>query len=105
MIGGRGSILGPLLGTIVLTVLPEIAAPLAAWSTFLYAALLLVIVVALPGGIAALLDARNRRKLPDRRAILPETEALGALLGHPIRGIVVARRRAELWRCSCHRRP
>ena len=97
LIGGRGSILGPLLGTIVLTVLPEIAAPLAAWSTFLYAALLLVIVVALPGGIATLLDARNRRKLPDRRAILPETEALGALLGHPqisgelsLRGVVLS---------------
>ena len=42
LIGGRGSILGPLLGTIILTVLPEIAAPLVAWSTFLYAALLLV---------------------------------------------------------------
>ncbi len=28
LIGGRGSIMGPLLGTIVLTVLPEFAAPL-----------------------------------------------------------------------------
>jgi ABC-type branched-subunit amino acid transport system ATPase component/ABC-type branched-subunit amino acid transport system permease subunit len=83
LIGGRGSILGPLLGTIVLTVLPEIAAPLAAWSTFLYAALLLVIVLAMPGGIAALLDVRNRRKLPDKRAILPEPEALEALIGRP----------------------
>ena len=35
LIGGRGSILGPLIGTVVLTILPEIAAPLAAWSTFL----------------------------------------------------------------------
>ena len=34
LIGGRGSILGPLLGTILLTVLPEFAAPLVAWSTF-----------------------------------------------------------------------
>jgi ABC-type branched-subunit amino acid transport system ATPase component/ABC-type branched-subunit amino acid transport system permease subunit len=83
LIGGRGSILGPLLGTIVLTVLPEIAAPLAAWSTFLYAALLLVIVLAMPGGIAALLDVRNRRKLPDKRAILPQPEALEALIGQP----------------------
>ena len=83
LIGGRGSILGPLLGTIVLTVLPEIAAPLAAWSTFLYAALLLVIVLAMPGGIAALLDVRNRRKLPDKRAIVPQPEALEALIGHP----------------------
>ena len=66
LIGGRGSILGPLLGTILLTVLPEFAAPLVAWSTFLYAALLLVIVLAMPGGIAELLDFRNRQPLARR---------------------------------------
>src|SRR6185312_14738828 len=41
LIGGRGSVLGPLLGALLLTALPEVAAPLVAWSTFLYAALLL----------------------------------------------------------------
>ncbi|WP_245312504.1 branched-chain amino acid ABC transporter permease, partial [Bradyrhizobium macuxiense] len=71
LIGGRGSILGPMLGTIILTVLPEIAAPLASWSTFLYAVLLLVIVLVMPGGIAALLDFRNRRPLASNRAIVP----------------------------------
>lgn len=80
LIGGRGSILGPLLGTILLTLLPEIAAPLAAWSTFLYAALLLVIVLAMPGGIAALLDFRNRRPLPKDRAIQTDLAALAELL-------------------------
>ena len=77
LIGGRGSILGPMLGTIILTILPEIAAPLAAWSTFLYAALLLAIVLAMPGGIAALLDFRNRRPLASNRAIVPRPAALG----------------------------
>jgi branched-chain amino acid transport system permease protein len=77
LIGGRGSILGPMLGTIILTILPEIAAPLAAWSTFLYAALLLVIVLAMPGGIAALLDFRNRRPLASNRTIVPRPAALG----------------------------
>ena len=76
LIGGRGSILGPMLGTIILTVLPEIAAPLAAWSTFLYAALLLVIVLVIPGGIAALLDLRNRRPLASNRAIVPRPAQL-----------------------------
>ena len=66
LIGGRGSILGPLLGTILLTVLPEFAAPLVAWSTFLYAVLLLVIVLAMPGGIAELLDFKNRRPLAEQ---------------------------------------
>jgi branched-chain amino acid transport system permease protein len=80
LIGGRGSILGPMLGTIILTVLPEIAAPLAAWSTFLYAVLLLVIVLVMPGGIAALLDFRNRRPLASNRAIVPRPTALAEVL-------------------------
>ncbi len=80
LIGGRGSILGPLLGTILLTVLPEFAAPLVAWSTFLYAALLLLIVLAIPGGIAELLDFRNRRPLVRHREILPSPELLPTIL-------------------------
>jgi len=81
LIGGRGSILGPLLGTILLTVLPEFAAPLVAWSTFLYALLLLVIVLAMPGGIAELLDFKNRRPLQSNRAIVPRPDLLPRLLG------------------------
>jgi len=80
LIGGRGSILGPMLGTIILTILPEIAAPLAAWSTFLYAVLLLVIVLAMPGGIAALLDFKNRRPLASHRAIVPRPAGLAEAL-------------------------
>jgi branched-chain amino acid transport system ATP-binding protein/branched-chain amino acid transport system permease protein len=80
LIGGRGSIIGPLLGTILLTVLPEFAAPLVAWSTFLYAVLLLVIVLVIPGGIAELLDFKNRRPLESNRAIVPRPELLGRLL-------------------------
>jgi branched-chain amino acid transport system ATP-binding protein/branched-chain amino acid transport system permease protein len=79
LIGGRGSILGPLLGTILLTVLPELAAPLVAWSTFLYAVLLLVIVLAIPGGIAELLDFKNRRPLASGRAIVPRPDLIKQL--------------------------
>ncbi|WP_246790000.1 ATP-binding cassette domain-containing protein [Bradyrhizobium sp. CCBAU 51765] len=96
LIGGRGSILGPLIGTIILTILPEIAAPLAAWSTFLYAALLLIIVLAMPGGIAALLDFKNRKPLQSDRAIKPRPTLLGEILkrsgaGRPmtLKGIVL----------------
>jgi branched-chain amino acid transport system permease protein len=81
LIGGRGSILGPLLGTIILTVLPEFAAPLVAWSTFLYAALLLVIVLAMPGGIAAMLDYKNRRPLASGREIMPQPNQLPQVIG------------------------
>ena len=81
LIGGRGSILGPLLGTILLTVLPEFAAPLVAWSTFLYAVLLLAIVLVMPGGIAELLDFKSRRPLESNRAIIPRPDLLKRLLG------------------------
>ncbi len=81
LIGGRGSILGPALGTLILTVLPEIAAPLVQWSTFLYAALLLAIVLVIPGGIADLLDYRNRRLLDQHREIVPRPELLARVLG------------------------
>jgi len=80
LIGGRGSILGPMLGTIILTLLPEFAAPLAAWSTFLYAVLLLIVVLVAPGGIAALIDFRNRKPLHSDRAIVPRPALLGDLL-------------------------
>jgi branched-chain amino acid transport system permease protein len=81
LIGGRGSILGPLIGIIILTLLPEFAAPLAAWSTFLYAALLLVIVLVAPGGIAALLDFQSRKPLESNRAIVPQPALLDHVLG------------------------
>ncbi|WP_315832065.1 branched-chain amino acid ABC transporter ATP-binding protein/permease [Bradyrhizobium prioriisuperbiae] len=81
LIGGRGSILGPLIGTIVLTLLPEFVASLAAWSTFLYAVLLLGVVLVAPGGIAALLDMRNRTPLQSNRAITPRVALLDDMLG------------------------
>ena len=56
--------------------LPEFAAPLVQWSTFLYAALLLVIVLVIPGGIADLLDYKNRRPLEQHREIVPRPELL-----------------------------
>ncbi len=106
LIGGRGSILGPLLGTIILTILPEIAAPLAAWSTFLYAVLLLVIVLAAPGGIAALLDFRNRRPLERHRSIVAPGDAgrTAAPGGQPWQ-LEPARHRARLRQRARHRRP
>jgi branched-chain amino acid transport system permease protein len=78
LIGGRGSIVGPLIGTIILTVLPEIAAPLAAWSNFLYAFLLLIIVIVIPGGIAGLTDFERRRPLESHREIIPAPACLEA---------------------------
>src|ERR1700704_4995305 len=96
LIGGRGSILGPLLGTIILTVLPEFAAPLVAWSTFLYAALLLLIVLIIPGGIADLLDYKNRRPLERHREIVPRPELLARVLDRRSGGDVLSLANVEL---------
>lgn len=85
LIGGRGSILGPLLGTLILTALPEFAAPLAAWSNFLYAAMLLLIVLVAPGGIAAMLDFRNRAQDGNHR-VQPDPARLRSLLDRPEAG-------------------
>ena len=96
LIGGRGSIMGPLLGTIILTVLPEFAAPLVAWSTFLYAALLLLIVLIIPGGIADLLDYKNRRPLERHREIVPRPELLARVLDRRSCGDVLSLANVEL---------
>ncbi|HTG21739.1 MAG TPA: ATP-binding cassette domain-containing protein, partial [Reyranella sp.] len=96
LIGGRGSIMGPLLGTIILTVLPEFAAPLVAWSTFLYAALLLLIVLIIPGGIADLLDYKNRRPLERHREIVPRPELLARVLDRRRGGDVLSLSNVEL---------
>jgi branched-chain amino acid transport system permease protein len=96
LIGGRGSIMGPLLGTIILTVLPEFAAPLVAWSTFLYAALLLLIVLIIPGGIADLLDYKNRRPLERHREIVPRPELLARALDRRSGGDVLRLSHIEL---------
>ena len=80
LIGGRGAVIGPLLATVLLTVLPELAAPLVAWSTFLYAGLLLLVVLLAPGGIAQLLDRTGRTPLHTDRHVTPRLSLLPALL-------------------------
>lgn len=83
IIGGRGSIVGPLIGTIVLTALPEIVAPLARLSNFFYGALLLLVVLILPEGIsnlAVLIRERVRRGEDTENLIEPDTQRLRAAI-------------------------
>lgn len=71
LLGGQGRIFAPMVATGVLIILPEIAAPLAQWSAFLYAALLLVVVLALPSGMGGLVDSlleRRHRGVPEALA-------------------------------------
>lgn len=64
IIGGRGSIIGPFLGTVVLTALPELVAPLAKLGNFFYGLLLLVVVLAVPEGIGRMVEVMIERVRP-----------------------------------------
>jgi len=87
IIGGRGSILGPFLGTVVLTALPEVVAPLAKLGSFFYGVLLLVVVLVVPEGIGHLVEliaARlTRRHRHVSHVVAPDLSRLAAALRAP----------------------
>ena len=68
IIGGRGSIAGPLVGTAILTALPELVAPLAKLGTLFYGLLLLAVVLLVPEGIGRLFEIVLERLRPRREA-------------------------------------
>lgn len=96
LIGGRGRIVGPMLGTVVLTLLPEIAAPLVAWSTFVYALLLLVVVLLVPGGIAEFFEKFIGHKGSAAGIEPPRLDRLQAVLGSQARHAELAVKGAAL---------
>ncbi len=64
IIGGRGSIIGPFIGTVVLTWLPESVASLAKLGNFFYGLLLLIVVLAVPEGIGRMIQMMYERFRP-----------------------------------------
>ena len=79
IIGGRGHILGPAIGTIVLTALPEMVAPLAKLGNFFYGLLLLAVVLLVPEGIGRvfeLLIERFRPRRGESHVVKPDLERL-----------------------------
>jgi branched-chain amino acid transport system permease protein len=81
IIGGRGGILGPFLGLVLLTLLPEVVAPLARLGNFFYGALLLMVVLAIPEGIGPLVVTLRERLRPikiEKQQIVPDLARLGA---------------------------
>jgi branched-chain amino acid transport system permease protein len=84
IIGGRGSIIGPFLGTVVLTALPELVAPLAKLGNLFYGLLLLVVVLVVPEGIGRMFEVLAERMRPRRvghAAIAPDLERLSRAIG------------------------
>ena len=65
ILGGRNSVLGPLIGTAILIILPELARPLAENRMIIYGIMLILVINYLPKGIAdtliSLVRARRLR--------------------------------------------
>ena len=78
IIGGRGHIIGPAIGTIVLTALPEMVTPLAKLGNFFYGLLLLAVVLLVPEGfgrVFELVSARFSRR-PESHVVKPDLDRL-----------------------------
>ena len=79
IIGGRGSIVGPLIGTVILTALPELVAPLAKLGNFFYGLLLLAVVLLVPEGIGRVFEVIAERLRPRRIESVPVSPDLPRL--------------------------
>src|SRR5205823_2344269 len=85
LFGGSGSLLGPLLGAVTLTIL---SALLARWSWlehFVNGALLLVALYAMPKGLAGLVTGWSKRSTTRREPSLAGTTLDGSGASLPVR--------------------
>lgn len=85
IIGGRGSIIGPMIGTLLLATLPDLFASMQRYTAFFYGGVLLAVVLAIPEGIGVwardALAARFGRGPGDHRgAEAPDAARLTVLL-------------------------
>jgi len=60
LLGGMESIYGPVIGAVVVVYLPEILRSWKSWQDVIYATLVLLIVIAFPGGIAGTRQVARR---------------------------------------------
>jgi len=72
LFGGLGSVAGPLVGGVALTLLPELLTGLADYRLILYGSLLLISIYGLPTGVVGAVRSRARRHAP-HPALSPET--------------------------------
>lgn len=83
VIGGRGVIMGPFVGTIVLAALPELVAPLARWGQLFYGILLLLVVLLVPEGIGSIVRVLRDKfapRKPEKHVVAPDLPRLAAAL-------------------------
>jgi ABC-type branched-subunit amino acid transport system permease subunit len=81
IVGGQNSILGPFLGTVLLTSLPEIFAPLARYGGIVYGLALLICVTLVPKGIAHYMTRETKPRSGKNIGLsAPEPDRLSSLL-------------------------
>lgn len=83
VIGGRGVIVGPFVGAAVLAAIPELVGPLAKYASFFYGVVLLIVVLAMPGGVNELfrnVAGRFGRREEVKTRIDPDLEILRATI-------------------------
>ena len=103
VVGGAGRTLGPLVGSVVVVLLPEVLAGLAEYRLLVFGAGLLIVLWAAPGGIAG---AIARLVMPPESARYPQPDIVGGsgpsrwLRRQPGGGSGSRRVR----RCGCRRR-
>jgi branched-chain amino acid transport system permease protein len=69
-VGGKGKFIGPIIGTIILSLLPEFARPLKNYEPFLFAIILVLVIFLMPEGLVGLPQRLKNiyRKIRQRRA-------------------------------------
>ena len=64
IIGGRGTIVGPLIGAVILTALPEVLRFAGDLQFVIYGLMLMLVVIFLPRGVVGLVDQFKQRGAP-----------------------------------------
>src|SRR5262249_62340182 len=62
--GGQGVVLGPAVGALVFTFIPELLRMAAFYRMLLYGAILLLVVMFMPRGLVHYIPLRGRRRVP-----------------------------------------
>jgi branched-chain amino acid transport system permease protein len=53
-VGGKGKFIGPIIGAVILSLLPEFARPLKNYEPFLFAIILVLVIFLMPEGLVGL---------------------------------------------------
>jgi branched-chain amino acid transport system permease protein len=68
-LGGKGTIIGPVIGAVLFTILPEALRVTADFRLMTFSLILLLLVVFAPDGLVGLFDRFRSRRLPEKKTV------------------------------------